>query len=190
MNSQQCSVIWKTVFYIRNLYLCTVMHSWCLHRCTLWYYCLYVLCVYICVCSTTDTLTLFLFLSVCQVQKQVPLCVWQPLQVQLEALGQVGHPDQPQRARVLRRRKKGGVRNECADSGSLGALRTKTLSLKDFMRWFFSFDGNKTHSKLLAALWTLSKLQDYFQWYGTITFSEFHYPHFHPSLTCQGWTDI
>ncbi len=117
----------------------------------------------------TDILTLFPFLSISQVQKQVPLCVWQPLQVQLEALGQVGHPDRPQRARVLQRRRKGGVRYECADSGSLGALRTKTVSLKDFMRWFVSFNDNKTHWKFLAAVWSNISI--------------------HPSLTCQGQTD-
>lgn len=82
----------------------------------------------------TDILTLFPCVCVCQVQKQLPLCAWQPLQVQLEALGQVGHPDRPQRARALQRRRKGGVRNECADSGSPGARRTRTAFLKDFMR--------------------------------------------------------
>lgn len=139
----------------------------------------------------TDILTLFPFLSISQVQKQVPLCVWQPLQVQLEALGQVGHPDRPQRARVLQRRRKGGVRNECADSGSPGALRTKTVSLKEYMRWFVSFNDNKPHWKFFAAVWTFSEL--HVLRISTITspelLSTFHYLPFHPSLTCKGQTD-
>lgn len=113
-------------------------------------------------CVRTDILTFFLFPSLSQVQKQVPLCVCQPLQVQ-PALGQVEHPDRPQRAKALQRRRKGGVRNECADSGSLGALRTRTASLKDFMRWFVSFNDNKTQWKLFLALWRFSKL-GFFQW--------------------------
>lgn len=62
------------------------------------------------------------------------LCPHQAMQAQEAALQPEGALALPPGARAQWRKMKEGIKNVHADSGSLGVLRIRTHSLKDFMR--------------------------------------------------------